>query len=44
MEKHVVYSKEILNGIIDGKIVENVYRHHEKLNGGGYPNHIKVKI
>ena len=41
MEKHVVYSKEILNGIINGQIVENVYRHHEKLNGTGYPNHVR---
>ena len=43
MEKHVVFSKEILEGIINEKIVENVYRHHEKLNGSGYPNHITGK-
>ena len=40
MQKHVEYSKSILQGIINDKLVENVYRHHEKLNGKGYPNHL----
>ena len=43
MQKHVEYSRHILKGILSDKIVENVYRHHEKLNGSGYPNHLKAK-
>ena len=40
MKSHVEFSRKILNGILSDKIVENVYRHHEKLNGKGYPLHI----
>ena len=43
MQKHVEYSRSILKGILSDQIVENVYRHHEKLNGKGYPEHITEK-
>lgn len=41
MKSHVEYSRKILKGILSDEIVENVYRHHEKLNGKGYPKHIE---
>ena len=43
MRHHVNHSKRILNGNCPEQIVENVYRHHEKLNGKGYPRHIEGK-
>jgi putative nucleotidyltransferase with HDIG domain len=41
MKKHVEYSKEILTGKMDYDIVEIAYRHHERIDGSGYPNKIK---
>lgn len=38
MKKHVTYTKDILNSKMDYEIVELAYRHHEKLDGSGYPN------
>ena len=43
MRHHVNHSKRILSGHAPEIIVENVYRHHEKLNGKGYPRHIEGK-
>ena len=40
MRHHVNHSKRILSGNAPEQIIENVYRHHEKLNGKGYPRHI----
>ncbi len=40
MRHHVNHSKRILAGQAPEQIIENVYRHHEKLNGEGYPLHI----
>ncbi|MBQ1710015.1 MAG: HD domain-containing protein [Treponema sp.] len=40
MRHHVNHSKRILTGQAPEQIIENVYRHHEKLNGKGYPHHI----
>ena len=40
MRHHVNHSKRILSGNCPEQIVENVYRHHEKLNGKGYPRHL----
>lgn len=37
MRKHVSFSKKILENIVNDSIVQNVYRHHEKINGTGYP-------
>jgi len=37
MKTHVVYSERILHGIIDDRIVNVAARHHEKLDGTGYP-------
>lgn len=41
MRHHVNHSKRILAGQAPEQIIENVYRHHEKLNGKGYPMHIQ---
>ncbi len=38
MQLHVTYTKEILDQKIDYEIIEIAYRHHERLNGSGYPN------
>ena len=38
MKKHVTYTKEILKNKMDYDIIEIAYRHHEKLDGSGYPN------
>ena len=43
MRHHVNHSKRILNGFVPEEVLETVYRHHEKLNGTGYPRHIKGK-
>lgn len=41
MRHHVNHSKRLLTGFVPDDILTNVYRHHEKLNGSGYPCHIK---
>ena len=43
MKKHVTFTKEILNGKMDYEIIEMAYRHHEKLDGSGYPNKLKAE-
>ena len=43
MRHHVNHSKRILSGFVDDEILETVYRHHEKLNGKGYPRHVEGK-
>ena len=40
MKHHVNHSKRILSGHAPKQIIENIYRHHEKLNGTGYPEHL----
>ncbi|MCH5276118.1 MAG: HD domain-containing protein [Lachnospiraceae bacterium] len=41
MKAHVVISDKILRGALDDKIVEIAARHHEKLDGTGYPRGIQ---
>lgn len=47
IEKHVVYTNDILNEIIFGKkymhVKDIASKHHEYLDGSGYPNHIGKK-
>jgi putative nucleotidyltransferase with HDIG domain len=43
MRHHVNHSKRILSGFVDDEILETVYRHHEKLNGQGYPCNVEGK-
>lgn len=40
MRHHVNHSRRILSGFVPYDVLENVYRHHEKLNGKGYPNQV----
>ena len=40
MRHHVNHSRRILSGQTSDEIIETVYRHHEKLNGSGYPRHL----
>ena len=43
LRHHVNHSKRILYGYVDDEILETVYRHHEKLNGKGYPRKVEGK-
>lgn len=38
MQRHATYTRRIIEGHVDGEIVEIAARHHEKLNGLGYPD------
>lgn len=42
MRKHVVYTREILEGSFSYKIVEIAANHHERLDGSGYPRGLKA--
>lgn len=41
MKAHVVISDKILRGIFDDRIVDVASKHHEKLDGSGYPAGLK---
>lgn len=41
MQQHVVTSRRILEDYIDSEIVDIATRHHEKLNGAGYPDGLR---
>ncbi len=43
MKAHVVISDKILRGIMDPRIVEVAVRHHEKLDGTGYPRGLSAR-
>lgn len=43
MKKHSDYTREILKGNINENIVEIAARHHEKIDGSGYPLGLKGK-
>jgi len=40
MKKHVEFTKEILKNKMDYDVIEIAYRHHERIDGSGYPNKI----
>ncbi|MBR6071368.1 MAG: HD domain-containing protein [Acholeplasmatales bacterium] len=40
MKRHVEFTKLILKNKMDYDIIEIAYRHHEKMNGTGYPNQL----
>lgn len=42
MRYHVNHSRRILTDLVPQQIIDNVFRHHEKLNGSGYPQHLKA--
>ena len=37
MKKHILYSEEIVRGLVNDEVVNIAIRHHEKLDGSGYP-------
>ena len=43
MKQHVVHSREILAPFLDTEILEIAVRHHEKLDGSGYPDGLTAK-
>lgn len=43
MKKHPEYSYEIAKDFANEKICRMILEHHERLNGSGYPNHLKDK-
>ena len=43
MKQHVVHSREILTPFLDTEILEIAVRHHEKLDGSGYPDGLTAK-
>ena len=43
MKKHVEYTEELLSGVFPEDIVRIAVRHHEKLNGSGYPHRLKAE-
>lgn len=40
MQMHVEETENILRGLVDEKLLQMAIRHHEKLNGKGYPNRL----
>ncbi|MDD3169644.1 MAG: HD domain-containing protein [Eubacteriales bacterium] len=42
MREHIETTGEILRGRIHDEILKIAYRHHEKIDGSGYPNHLKA--
>ncbi len=42
MKKHVVYTKEIIEGCFSYKIVDIASNHHERIDGSGYPKGLKA--
>lgn len=40
MKHHVNHSKRLLLNLVPNDILETIYRHHEKMNGSGYPKHV----
>ncbi|MBO4639486.1 MAG: HD domain-containing protein [Treponema sp.] len=44
MRYHVNHTKRILGNIVSKNIYETASRHHEKLNGTGYPQHLDGSV
>ncbi|MFQ9923600.1 MAG: HD domain-containing phosphohydrolase [Beduini sp.] len=43
MQRHVSITEEILKGYIQTDVLNMAVRHHEKLDGSGYPHHLTNK-
>lgn len=43
MKKHVVYTKEIIEGCFSYKIVDIASNHHERIDGSGYPKGLRAR-
>lgn len=44
MRKHIIYTREIIEGLVDNEICEIASRHHEKIDGTGYPEGLEGQI
>ena len=44
MRYHVNHTRRILGNIVSSNIFETAGRHHEKLNGKGYPQHLDASV
>lgn len=44
MKTHVGHTYEIIRNYLDYEIVELAYRHHERLDGSGYPNGYNAQV
>ena len=42
METHVVYTERLIKGAVNDDVLKIAVRHHEKLDGSGYPRGIKA--
>ena len=43
MKKHVTFTKEIIKDLFPDNIVSIAYRHHERLDGSGYPEGLSAE-
>lgn len=43
MRHHVNHSKKMVQDLVSPAILDDIYRHHEKLNGCGYPSKLSEK-
>lgn len=43
MQTHVEHSRKIIEDVVDKDICETACRHHEKMNGSGYPQHLTAE-
>lgn len=43
MRTHVVITEAVLSGVLPPKVVDIAARHHERLDGSGYPRGLKAK-
>lgn len=41
METHVVYTERLIKGAVNDDVLKIAVRHHEKLDGSGYPRESK---
>lgn len=44
MKSHVLNTEAILRGLVDNEVLELAIRHHEKIDGSGYPRGLKGDV
>lgn len=43
MQKHILFTEDIIGDLFPHNIVQIASRHHERLDGSGYPNHLTAE-